>query len=494
MFDITSVLKDMPRPETGPEQITYLQLDQIDPDPNNFYSLEGISELADNIATVGLQQPIRVRPSAEKGRYTIVSGHRRKAACLLIRDGEDDARTMFDQGVPCIIEQGEASEALQELRLIYANSATRVMGPAELSKQAERVEWLLYQLKDEGMEFPGRMRDHVAEACKVSKTKLARLHAIRNNLDPGLLKYFDSGELAEETAYQLQRLPEDIQAAVADELSSGKRKNLPVSNVVKRVNQDLDRYLAEMRCRSHAGGPDCHHKTARILKSIFAPYEWQVCEPDRCCRDCYHSKTCSKACQECKDRRELDKAVEEEQAEKAEKEKAEKQKTFQLQRKRKAKRLLPLIEAAGLKDTDELPGNNSWNPGTAISELRKTASGDFGDKYFYDSDILPTSTKAIKEWADKLHCSVDYLLERTDNPGKAVSESDTGNRLHWATGTPKVPGIYELRVGVAAEETPQAAMWLRMDWSPEHGWTYPNSGAPIRQEMNVYRWVMLPEV
>lgn len=493
MFDITSVLKDMPRPETGPEQITYLQLDQIDPDPNNFYSLEGISELADNIATVGLQQPIRVRPSAEKGRYTIVSGHRRKAACLLIRDGEDDARTMFDQGVPCIIEQGETSEALQELRLIYANSATRVMGPAELSKQAERVEWLLYQLKDEGMEFPGRMRDHVAEACKVSKTKLARLHAIRNNLDPGLLKYFDSGELAEETAYQLQRLPEDIQAAAAEELSSGKRKNLPVSNVVKRVNQDLDRYLAEMKCRSHAGGPDCHHKTARILKSLFAPYEWQVCEPDRCCRDCYHSKTCSKACQEAKDRRKLEAAVEKEQNDELKAKQDKQNEVYKLQRQKQAKLLLPLVEAAELSDNTELPGKYSYQR-ISLKQVRDAAAGDFGEQYFYDGNMLPTEAAGLTKWADALNCSVDYLLGRTDKPGKEVSESDTGNRLQWATGTPQTPGIYELRVGVAAEETPQAAMWLRMDWSPEHGWTYPNSGAPIRQEMNVYRWVMLPEV
>ena len=30
------------------------------------------------------------------------------------------------------------------------------------------------------MEFPGRMRDHVAEACNVSKTKLANLMIGRN--------------------------------------------------------------------------------------------------------------------------------------------------------------------------------------------------------------------------------------------------------------------------------------------------------------------------
>ena len=164
-FDIASVLKNVSAPDTGAEQIEYLPIDSLLPDPNNFYLLDGLEELAANIELIGLQQPLRVRPAEDKGYYTIVSGHRRKAACMMIRDGGSD---MFDRGVPCIVERGEASAALRELRLIYANSATRVMSAAELSKQAERVEMLLYTLKDEGMDFPGRMRDHVAEACKVS--------------------------------------------------------------------------------------------------------------------------------------------------------------------------------------------------------------------------------------------------------------------------------------------------------------------------------------
>ena len=172
-FDITSVLKGVSGPDTGKEQIEYIPVDQIDPDPNNFYSLDGLDELAGNIELIGLQQPLRVRPG-EDGRFIVVSGHRRRAAILMIRDGGSE---MFRDGVPCIVDRGEESPAMRELRLIYANASTRVMGPAEISKQAERTEMLLYQLKEEGViEFPGRMRDHVAEACRISKTKLARLH------------------------------------------------------------------------------------------------------------------------------------------------------------------------------------------------------------------------------------------------------------------------------------------------------------------------------
>ena len=499
-FDITSVLKGVSDPDTGMEQISYLPVDKLDPDENNFYSLEGIDWLADNIATIGLQQPIRVRPGSEAGRYTIVSGHRRLAAIQILLDSEDGSGDSFRNGVPCIVETGKASAALQELRLIFANASTRIMGPAEISRQAERVEALLYQLKEEGMDFPGRMRDHVAEACQVSKTKIARLHAIRANLDPVFLKYFDSGELAEETAYQLQRLPKEIQAAAGEQLASGKRK-IPTSEVVTEVNRRYEKLMAPLPCRSHAGRPDCHHKAGKIVRSLFQRYSWDVCDGDRCCRDCYKAGSCSGACRECKDRRALDKTIEAEKAAKAEEDRAAQQKVYQQLRKSKAKRLLPLIEAAGLDDGEELPGNSSWNPGTKVGDLKAAAAGEFGDRYFYDADILPNGTKAVAQWADKLRCSVDFLLGRTDDPWP-VSKKDASRKdpppspagsLQWSTGTPTEPGVYELRVGVGLQETPQTAMWSRMEWT-ENGWAHINTGAPMATGITVFRWVKLPEV
>ena len=161
-FDISSFAKTLQTANvsdsgTGPDQITYIDINLLDADPGNFYSLEGVEELAANIQFCGLQQPIRVR-SGENGHYTVVSGHRRRAALKELAK-EDPARW---QQVPCIVERDEASPALRELRLIYANSDTRRMSNADIAQQAERVEALLYQLQEEGLEFPGRMRDHVA--------------------------------------------------------------------------------------------------------------------------------------------------------------------------------------------------------------------------------------------------------------------------------------------------------------------------------------------
>ena len=198
---------DVSRMDT--EQIVYLDLDRIDPDPANFYSLDGLDELAGNIELIGLQQPLRVRPEGE--RFVIVSGHRRRAACMMIRDGGSD---QFARGVPCIVDYGEASPAMRELRLIYANSSTRVLSAAELSKQAERVTELLYELKRQGVAFPGRMREHVAAACRVSESKLARLAAIRKNLIDCFRLAFDTGRLNEGNAYRLSQESQTVQREI----------------------------------------------------------------------------------------------------------------------------------------------------------------------------------------------------------------------------------------------------------------------------------------
>ena len=256
-FDIGDYLKTENVSRMDIEQIVYIDLDRIDPDPNNFYSLDGIDELAGNIELIGLQQPLRVRPEGD--RFTVISGHRRRAACLLIRDGGSE---QFANGVPCIVEYGEATPAMRELRLIYANSSTRVLSPAELSKQAERVQELLYELKRQGVEFPGRMREHVAAACRVSESKLARLSAIRKNLRDTYRLLFDAQRLSEGLAYRISQETPEIQKDLFERLGTavcsltGEKLDQVIEQVKKpkaepqevspvRSSFDAEAYLAE---------------------------------------------------------------------------------------------------------------------------------------------------------------------------------------------------------------------------------------------------------
>ena len=289
-FNLADVLRDVNAQDlghAGREQIVYIDIDLIDPDPANFYELSDLDELAANIELVGLQQPLRVRVHPENAdRWMIVSGHRRREAIRrLVDEGKDELRA-----VACIVEQPAASKELQELRLIYANSGTRKLTPAEISKQAERVEMLLYELKEQGMEFPGRMRDHVAEACKVSKSKLSRLKVIREKLSPLIKPFFDEGKLAESTAYALAQLPKSHQIVI---WGSDYNKELNGTYLREWNVRDGAKILENLLPLKCADGTECAN-FERMVKRSMTSNCYNPCRG--CCKDCGRKLECGSVC------------------------------------------------------------------------------------------------------------------------------------------------------------------------------------------------------
>lgn len=436
-FDITSVLKGVSGPDTGKEQIEYIPVDQIDPDPNNFYSLEELDELAGNIELIGLQQPIRVRPG-EDGRFIVVSGHRRRAAILMIRDGGNE---MFRDGVPCIVDRGEESPAMRELRLIYANASTRVMGPAEISKQAERTEMLLYQLKEEGIiEFPGRMRDHVAEACRISKTKLARLHAIRHNLVPELLEEFDAGNLNESVAYRMSQEHRLVQQELYEKAGISIR-GYDINATERAITQ-----LKEAP------------RPAPSAASNEFQEKWEA------------------------DRQRIRDIVERQDDD-----------FFEM-----------LVDVKGmfLKDLFAL---NSRAEGIERLKTKHGKTHHGGGGVIWDFDCKPTgltlqrkeNTNPItRSWTEvyDLLCTI-ALNDAADDAreGRKMVSGSGHNPVGWSTGEPKAEGDYVVVYGLPKKED-QRSSSMKIMWWDGLGFVNKQSHVAQLEGMNIYRWVKLPEV
>lgn len=514
-FDIASVLRStsVSESDTGKEQLVYLDIDLLDPDPDNFYSLEGLNDLAANIELIGLQQPLRVRPGSD-GHFTIVSGHRRRAAILLIRDGDPEA---FRDGVPCIVEYGEASAAMRELRLIYANSATREMTAADKSKQAERVEMLLYQLQEEGVTFPGRMRDHVAEACQVSRSKIARLHAIRKNLAPELLPEFDANALPESVAYALSQQAKETQLWIADQNRKTHNGKLSLQEWrVKEMADDVKKVNA-LDCRKIAGGGACIHRQEHISHMYRKGYrDYDPCISYHgealCCANCEKLASCSDSCSRCetlKARKKADLAAQrksERETAKADKLAAEEQHELDVSEAAiHWARLGGLLQDAGMS-FDQLETELKKIPGTKTcgghvlytwklqsSEAEKLLAAQPAKN---DGAIIPTpfcfnddipAVRMLCRMADLLDVSIDYLLRRTDQRNPAAAEPQ------WSTGTPEARGMYETRIGLGDEDSPKTAQWQRLEWI-DGAWNYPSTHAPLPKGVKVFRWIKLPEV
>lgn len=443
-FSLADMLKDVSNLDTGanaaaPQQIELISLDLIDQDPNNFYGLDGIDQLAASIELVGLQQPILVRPSGG-GRYVVISGHRRRAAALLIRDG---GSKQFDAGIPCIVDRSEASEALRELQLIYANSDTRVLTSAELNKQAERVEMLLYELKEQGVAFPGRMRDHVAEACKLSKTKLARLKVIRDKLDPCFKADYEKGNLSESAAYALAQRPADAQRLIKKYEASGRNGSKYLSEYSIKSIADWYKNITATPCTKDK--LPCSHINNMLEQSCGQNYA--PCKSYTCCDKCLNLVTCQSSCPKLADKVEKLKA-DKKAARQQEKLAQEKQiaphidfisrvwQRFGAARKRSGlsiKQIQEKMQVSWYGDLGDANKIKAWEHGTGKISIGTKLPFGYGVSY-YDSE-------RIVQLADILGCSTDFLLGRDYKPDAAQQDAASAP-LRWNPGTPPTVGNY----------------------------------------------------
>lgn len=513
-FDMGDFAKTLAQPvsesDTAREQIEYIDVDLLDNDPNNFYRLNDLDGLADNIAVIGLQQPVRVR-GGENGHVVIVSGHRRTAAIRkLVAEGREDLRT-----VPCIRETAAGSPALRELRLIYANSSTRDLSGAEISQQAEKVQELLYRLKEEGYEFPGRMRDHVAEACKISRSKLARLEAIRHNLAPDIRKaYWDSGNegvcLSENAAYELSGLPVDLQRQLVDAYRAQQRNGgdpgvkLLYADVAKNIAKGVKALEAKpMKCPE---GGECTNRERQVSYLIRSRLRdrWCACgcENVGCCAKCSSMRSCKAVCAAMLPKQRETKAAEKENKRQIEADIAERQRPAIERIDAIWRRFGGLREQAGLTPKAYFEAIDCSH---TMLEYH-AAELEAGAAKLTPETELPFGyschLSAVKRWcaaADALGCTVDYLMMRTDDPRSAdeiaVAQQPCAGQTALAAWTPGSVSPAEPCAAVADfsldDNVPMRPMRMTCWWDGSR-FCMKRGGAAIA--LTPVRWLALPEV
>lgn len=470
-------------PRMGPqrEQSVYIDIDKLVSDERNFYELSDIDGLVRNIELIGLQQPIRVREvSGNSEQYRIVSGHRRRAALQkLVDEGKEQFRE-----VHCIVETVECSEAMQELRLIYANSDTRKMSPMDLSRQAQRVEALLYQLKEEGFEFPGRMRDHVAQACQTSKSKLSRLKVIREKLSSLWMPYFEKNELNEACAYALAQMTEENQRKIYTAKMSSKNTDLRYfhESTVK-VYKDYLTALENLECENCVGR--CQNADAKFYHLAANSYNYNLCHK-KCCDKCQDLATCKQACPRL--------------AEKVKQLKADKKAAKKQEEMAKAAQAAPKVEL--LTELWKRFGTARETAGVEAGVFKTAVFGyggaDGGKEYrekeagqnISEATYLPYGhcfgyheAKKLIDAADCLSVSLDFLFGRTD----ILMVEKEKNTLWIPGGTnPEKPceAVIALDFNDGAPYK-QLAFWDGLQWK------FSKNGMPVGMEPA--KWLPLPE-
>ncbi len=189
----------------------------------NFYDLADIEELAGDILMYGLKQNLEVvfEPN-EQGEYRIVAGERR---WLALKHLVEQGYKVFEIATCKLTTPQDEDE--EQVEIIIAN-AYRTKSLKDVIEEEQRLKACLERMKTDGKKIKGydlqsgRLRDVIASMLKMSKTKIAQIESVNNNLIPEFREELNNERLTFSAAYELSGMsPEMQQEALAKYKENG---------------------------------------------------------------------------------------------------------------------------------------------------------------------------------------------------------------------------------------------------------------------------------
>lgn len=280
--DVFAILNDqLAKVSDSDTPVRMIPLTDIHPNPRNFYPrVDNLDDLVESIQANGLLEPLTVVPD-QGGGYRLISGHNRLAALKRAAVSQPDRWAK----IPCLVLP--AMDEHVELAAIIESNRQRVKTKALLAEEADKLTEAYMARKRAGENLPGRIRDHVAEAMQISKTKLANLNAIRNGIKvPGITAKWERDEIPEAAALEIARLPVEAQYRLLDWVIDGHH-----SYSMRDVRQFSVMWGGCSHKCPETGG-FCPH-AQDIYDQDFHGGEWHGAG---CCKGCLQRDTCPAAC------------------------------------------------------------------------------------------------------------------------------------------------------------------------------------------------------
>lgn len=185
----------------------------------NFYSIDDVEELAGDILAFGLKQNLElVYEPCEKGEYRIVAGERRWLALkMLVQKGYKE----FEMATSKLTAPWDQEE--EQVEIIIAN-AYRNKNVTDMIEEEKRLKEALEKMKAAGRSVKGydlesgRLRDVIAAMLHISKTKVAQIESVNNNLIPEFKEELGNERITFSAAYELSGMQEAEQKEVFEKL------------------------------------------------------------------------------------------------------------------------------------------------------------------------------------------------------------------------------------------------------------------------------------
>ena len=213
-------------------RVEKIDAEHIIPNEKNFYSIEGVEEMANSLAVSDHMPPLEVVDNGD-GTYRLISGERRLSATLCrIRRGELEKATLPCHILPAFTAKGALSaEQVEMLHIILANNYRQKTALDQLNevRQMEPIARAIYAdakekgalAESEGSSLNMRFRTFFAkEILDISEAKLQRLQSL-TKLTEKARKAFDEGLIGKTVAAQMASLSPEEQDNIVYKIRIG---------------------------------------------------------------------------------------------------------------------------------------------------------------------------------------------------------------------------------------------------------------------------------
>lgn len=257
----------------------------------NFYKVADIEELAGDILMHGLKQNLElVYKPCEEGEYRIVSGERRwEALKSLAAKGYKE----FEVATCKLTSPQDDDE--EQVEIISAN-AYRTKRIADILEEEQRLKASLERMRAAGRQVKGydlnsgRLRDVVASMMGVSRTKVAQIESVNNNLIPEFKEELNKERLTFSAAYELSGMPKEKQRETYDSYQVAGGITHKAVKDMKKEKYEVAEAVSESDTKEYVPDEERHQSSAMQVPECRPGDDYEDPHPESITSLCYSCK------------------------------------------------------------------------------------------------------------------------------------------------------------------------------------------------------------
>ncbi|MFV0527203.1 MAG: ParB/RepB/Spo0J family partition protein [Lachnospiraceae bacterium] len=271
-----------------PLDVQYIDMDLLERNTKNKYSLQNIDELAYVIEkSGGILQPLIVKPLKD-GKHVITTGERRWLAAKKLRD--EGRWLQWNNSVPCLVRDPEniklpISAENKEMFSILATNQYRPKTDGDIMMEIQSWSAIFAELRAAGIEtidltgegtevaIKGkRTRDLVADQLHLSSRQVGTYQAVEKAASEELMGALIGNQVNLSAAKELAKLDGDTQKEFLNSKKGEKITAKEIDNLSKKIEPVVEVPVEEIRASLQALSDQVKSQSMRLKEKEYKTY------------------------------------------------------------------------------------------------------------------------------------------------------------------------------------------------------------------------------